>query len=194
MNGEYYFARKIHYFYFFALIPAVVSDLLCHFYLHLYYLQSFLHTFMTYNYCVKLPLKLPPLQAWQSHLQVQLRLNNGGDVAFHSLQVYVTTFGEHVGFRIFMDSILLSLTRKVKHSGTVNNFSFADAILFQECSVMCVYCCFGSLRRCGSPMWSFLLIWVTGLWRRGSSQTKSIPSFPGAALIIRRTSSCRPTT
>lgn len=31
----------------------------------------------------------------------------------YSLQVYVKTFGEHVGFRIFMDSILLSLTRKV---------------------------------------------------------------------------------
>ncbi|XP_051881576.1 protein O-glucosyltransferase 2 isoform X5 [Pristis pectinata] len=29
-------------------------------------------------------------------------------------KVYVKTFGEHVGFRIFMDSILLSLTRKVK--------------------------------------------------------------------------------
>ncbi|CAL1582737.1 unnamed protein product [Knipowitschia caucasica] len=29
-------------------------------------------------------------------------------------QVYVKTFGEHVGFRIFMDSILLSLTRKVQ--------------------------------------------------------------------------------
>uniref|UniRef100_A0A674NAD9 Protein O-glucosyltransferase 2 n=1 Tax=Takifugu rubripes TaxID=31033 RepID=A0A674NAD9_TAKRU len=28
-------------------------------------------------------------------------------------KVYVTTFGEHVGFRIFTDSILLSLTRKV---------------------------------------------------------------------------------
>lgn len=28
-------------------------------------------------------------------------------------KVYVKTFGEHVGFRIFMDSILLSLTRKV---------------------------------------------------------------------------------
>lgn len=54
----------------FVLIPAVVSDLLCHCEFHLYYLQSFLHTFMTYNYCVKLPLKLPPLQARQSHLQV----------------------------------------------------------------------------------------------------------------------------
>lgn len=29
-------------------------------------------------------------------------------------KVYVKTFGEHVGFRIFMDSILLSLTRKVR--------------------------------------------------------------------------------
>ncbi|KAG8517031.1 Protein O-glucosyltransferase 2, partial [Galemys pyrenaicus] len=29
-------------------------------------------------------------------------------------QVYVVTHGEHVGFRIFMDAILLSLTRKVK--------------------------------------------------------------------------------
>lgn len=28
-------------------------------------------------------------------------------------QIYVKTFGEHVGFRIFMDAILLSLTRKV---------------------------------------------------------------------------------
>lgn len=28
-------------------------------------------------------------------------------------KVYVKTFGEHVGFRIFMDAILLSLTRKV---------------------------------------------------------------------------------
>lgn len=50
-------------FYFFALIPAVVSDLLCQGDLHLCYLQSFLHPFMTYNSCVKLPLKLPPLQA-----------------------------------------------------------------------------------------------------------------------------------
>lgn len=109
--------------YIISIFCSVVSDLLCHCEVHLYYLQSFLHTFMTYNYCVKLPLKLPPLKARQSHLQVQLRLKNGDDVALHSLQVYVTTFGEHVGFRIFMDSILLSLTRKVKHSGTVNNFS-----------------------------------------------------------------------
>ncbi|XP_007562750.1 PREDICTED: KDEL motif-containing protein 1 isoform X2 [Poecilia mexicana] len=29
-------------------------------------------------------------------------------------KVYVKTFGEHVGFRIFMDAILLSLTRKVR--------------------------------------------------------------------------------
>uniref|UniRef100_A0A3Q3AY00 Protein O-glucosyltransferase 2 n=1 Tax=Kryptolebias marmoratus TaxID=37003 RepID=A0A3Q3AY00_KRYMA len=29
-------------------------------------------------------------------------------------KVYVKTFGEHVGFRIFMDAILLSLTRKVQ--------------------------------------------------------------------------------
>ncbi|XP_033864473.3 protein O-glucosyltransferase 2-like [Acipenser ruthenus] len=29
-------------------------------------------------------------------------------------QVYIKTHGEHVGFRIFMDAILLSLTRKVK--------------------------------------------------------------------------------
>ncbi|XP_028993305.1 protein O-glucosyltransferase 2 [Betta splendens] len=29
-------------------------------------------------------------------------------------KVYVKTFGEHVGFRIFMDALLLSLTRKVK--------------------------------------------------------------------------------
>ncbi|CAJ1071333.1 protein O-glucosyltransferase 2 [Xyrichtys novacula] len=29
-------------------------------------------------------------------------------------KVYVQTFGEHVGFRIFMDAILLSLTRKVR--------------------------------------------------------------------------------
>ncbi|KAF3695058.1 KDEL motif-containing protein 1 Precursor [Channa argus] len=29
-------------------------------------------------------------------------------------KVYVKTFGEHVGFRIFMDAILLSFTRKVK--------------------------------------------------------------------------------
>ncbi|XP_028447389.1 protein O-glucosyltransferase 2 [Perca flavescens] len=29
-------------------------------------------------------------------------------------KVYVRTFGEHVGFRIFMDAILLSLTRKVQ--------------------------------------------------------------------------------
>ncbi|TKS67469.1 KDEL motif-containing protein 1 [Collichthys lucidus] len=29
-------------------------------------------------------------------------------------KVYVQTFGEHVGFRIFMDSILLSLSRKVR--------------------------------------------------------------------------------
>lgn len=68
--------------------------------------------------------KVTTLEGRQSHLQVQLRLNNGDDVALHSLQVYVTTFGEHVGFRIFMDSILLSLTRKVKHPGAVNNFSW----------------------------------------------------------------------
>lgn len=124
--------RKIHYFYFFALIPAAVSDLLCHCELHLYYLQSFLHTFMTYNYCVKLPLTFPPLKARQSHLQVQLRQNNGDDVALHPLQVYVTTFGEHVGFRIFMDSILLSLTRKVNIQEllTTSVDHFADAILF----------------------------------------------------------------
>uniref|UniRef100_A0A8C7WU26 Protein O-glucosyltransferase 2 n=1 Tax=Oryzias sinensis TaxID=183150 RepID=A0A8C7WU26_9TELE len=30
-----------------------------------------------------------------------------------SSQVYIKTFGEHVGFRIFMDAVLLSLTRKV---------------------------------------------------------------------------------
>ncbi|XP_069495138.1 protein O-glucosyltransferase 2 isoform X2 [Ambystoma mexicanum] len=30
------------------------------------------------------------------------------------LQVYLKTYGEHVGFRIFMDATLLSLTRKVK--------------------------------------------------------------------------------
>ncbi|XP_066032523.1 protein O-glucosyltransferase 2 isoform X1 [Chamaea fasciata] len=29
-------------------------------------------------------------------------------------EVYIKTYGEHVGFRIFMDAILLSLTRKVK--------------------------------------------------------------------------------
>ncbi|XP_028292086.1 LOW QUALITY PROTEIN: protein O-glucosyltransferase 2 [Gouania willdenowi] len=29
-------------------------------------------------------------------------------------KVYIQTFGEHVGFRIFMDAILLSLTRKVR--------------------------------------------------------------------------------
>ncbi|XP_024919913.1 protein O-glucosyltransferase 2 isoform X2 [Cynoglossus semilaevis] len=33
--------------------------------------------------------------------------------SFYFLKIYVRTFGEHVGFRIFMDAILLSLTRKV---------------------------------------------------------------------------------
>ena len=56
-------------------------------------------------------------------MENQLLLNYDGDVPLHSLQVYVKTFGEHVGFRIFMDSILLSLTRKVKHSGTLNSWS-----------------------------------------------------------------------
>lgn len=31
---------------------------------------------------------------------------------FHP-EVYIKTLGEHVGFRIFMDAFLLSLTRKV---------------------------------------------------------------------------------
>lgn len=50
-------------------------------------------------------------------------LNQDVDVSLHSLQVYVKTFGEHVGFRIFMDSILLSLTRKVKHSEIFNSLT-----------------------------------------------------------------------
>lgn len=52
----------------------------------------------------------------------QLLLNYDADEALH--QVYVKTFGEHVGFRIFMDSILLSLTRKVKHSKDLNSLSW----------------------------------------------------------------------
>lgn len=35
---------------------------------------------------------------------------------FVYFQVYIKTYGEHVGFRIFMDAILLSLTRKVSIS------------------------------------------------------------------------------
>ncbi|KAK7940012.1 hypothetical protein WMY93_003338 [Mugilogobius chulae] len=49
--------------------------------------------------------------------QVPLRFGQRQSLCHYTIKdnkVYVKTFGEHVGFRIFMDAILLSLTRKVQ--------------------------------------------------------------------------------
>lgn len=48
--------------------------------------------------------------------EVPMRFGQRQSLCHYTLKnnkVYVQTFGEHVGFRIFMDAILLSLTRKV---------------------------------------------------------------------------------
>lgn len=48
--------------------------------------------------------------------EVPLRFGQRQSLCHYTIKnnkVYVKTFGEHVGFRIFMDAILLSLTRKV---------------------------------------------------------------------------------
>lgn len=90
-----------------------------------YSLQSSVRALTSCNYCVKLPLRLPFFPDGKEKVfRAQLLLNYDVDVALHFLQVYVKTFGEHVGFRIFMDSILLSLTRKVKHLETLKSLSW----------------------------------------------------------------------
>lgn len=52
-------------------------------------------------------------------------------------------------------------------------------------------CC---LSRCGSLTLSFLLIWVTGLWRRENPLIISIPSSLGVDPTTPEISSCRPMT
>lgn len=50
-------------------------------------------------------------------IEVPLRFGQRQSLCHYTIKnnkVYVKTFGEHVGFRIFMDAILLSLTRKVQ--------------------------------------------------------------------------------
>ncbi|XP_033843281.1 protein O-glucosyltransferase 2 [Periophthalmus magnuspinnatus] len=49
--------------------------------------------------------------------EIPLRFGQRQSLCHYTIKdnkVYVKTFGEHVGFRIFMDAILLSLTRKVQ--------------------------------------------------------------------------------
>lgn len=73
------------------------------------------------------PLSFPQIQRDLSHfpfvdpernaIEIAKRFGQRQSLCHYTIKdnkVYVKTFGEHVGFRIFMDSILLSLTRKVK--------------------------------------------------------------------------------
>ncbi|XP_072119571.1 protein O-glucosyltransferase 2 isoform X1 [Mobula birostris] len=73
------------------------------------------------------PLSFPQIQRDLAHfpfvdpdrnaIEIAKRFGQRQSLCHYTIKdnkVYVKTFGEHVGFRIFMDSILLSLTRKVK--------------------------------------------------------------------------------
>ncbi|MGH0182509.1 UNVERIFIED_CONTAM: hypothetical protein FKN15_009718 [Acipenser sinensis] len=67
----------------------------------------------TLPHVVKRALKILPAMKWNGSK------SNHSDSTFwknvrYYMPVYIKTHGEHVGFRIFMDALLLSLTRKVK--------------------------------------------------------------------------------